>query len=151
MGDKKGNGGFALLCCFIALGVSAVIAFITYLLPIVSDVTVGDNVMNILDIVLSVVTLLGLAFGAFAFAGRHGGFVKVLPVFFGRVFVVAIVPMMEGKVKAKKKRRGGRAHFCAPRRIFTGSLTAAYFKIISLFFARVMAVYSQRFASSLKA
>lgn len=58
MGDKKGNGGFALLCCFIALGVSAVIAFITYLLPIVSDVTVGDNVMNILDIVLSVVTLL---------------------------------------------------------------------------------------------
>ena len=72
MGDKKGNGGFALLCCFIALGVSAVIAFITYLLPIVSDVTVGVNVMNILDIVLSVVTLLGLAFGAFAFAGRHG-------------------------------------------------------------------------------
>ena len=96
MGDKKGNGGFALLCCFIALGVSAVIAFITYLLPIVSDVTVGDNVMNILDIVLSVVTLLGLAFGAFAFAGRHGGFVKVLTALFVLVFVVSIVLMIVG-------------------------------------------------------
>ena len=151
MGDKKGNGGFALLCCFIALGVSAVIAFITYLLPIVSDVTVGDNVMNILDIVLSVVTLLGLAFGAFAFAGRHGGFVKVLTALFVLVFVFPPLPIKEDKIKEKKKRKGGRPHFGPPRRIFTGSLTAAYFKIISLFFARVMAVYSQRFASSLKA
>ena len=151
MGDKKGNGGFALLCCFIALGVSAVIAFITYLLPIVSDVTVGDNVMNILDIVLSVVTLLGLAFGALVFPGTPGGFIKVLTALFVLAVVVAYVLMIVRIIQENKHRKRPRAQNCARRRIFTGSFTAAYFKIRSLFFARVMAVYSQLFVSSLKA
>lgn len=92
MGGNKGNGGFALFCCFIALGVSAVIAFITYLLPLVSDsIVIGSDVMNVLDIVLKVSSLVGLGFGAFAFAARRGFVVKLLTTIFVLVFVVAIV------------------------------------------------------------
>ena len=74
-----------------ALGVSAVIAFITYLLPLVSDIAIGDNVMNILDLVLKISSLVGLGFGAFAFAARRGFVVKLLTTIFVLVFVVAIV------------------------------------------------------------
>ena len=99
MGDKKGNGGFALLCCFVALGVAAVITFITYLLPLIStDIAVGGDVMKILDLVCKIVSLIGLAFGAFAFAGRHGGFFKVLTAIFVLVFVAAIVLVIVGIV-----------------------------------------------------
>ncbi len=98
MGDKKGNGGFALLCCFIAFGVAAVIAFILYLLPLVSDVTVGSNVMDILSLIFTIASCVGLAFGALAFAGRHGGFVKVLTAIFVLVFIAAIVLIVVGMV-----------------------------------------------------
>lgn len=87
----KGNGNFALFCCFIALGVSAVIAFITYLLPLVSNVSVGDSAMNILGIILNVATLVGVACGALAFAARRGKLIKILTAIFVLVFVVAIV------------------------------------------------------------
>lgn len=99
MGDKKGNGGFALLCCFISLGVAAVITFIAYLLPLISsDITVGGDVMNILDLVCKIVSLIGLAFGAFAFAGRRGAFVKALTAIFVLVFAAAIVLVIVGIV-----------------------------------------------------
>ena len=98
MGNNKGNGGFALFCCFIALGVSAVIAFITYLLPLVSDIAIGDNVMNILDLVLKISSLVGLGFGAFAFAARRGFVVKLLTTIFVLVFVVAIVLAVIGTI-----------------------------------------------------
>ncbi len=92
MGRNSGNGGFALFCCFIALGVSAVIAFITYLLPLISDsFVIGGSVMNILDIILKVSSLVGLGFGAFAFAARRGKLVKFLTVIFVLIFVVAII------------------------------------------------------------
>ena len=96
-GNHKGNGGFALFCCFIALGVSAVIAFITYLLPLVSDsIVIGSKVMNILDLVFKIASLVGLSFGAFAFAARRGKFVKLLTTIFVLVFVVAIVLVVVG-------------------------------------------------------
>ena len=88
--DNKENGGFALFCCFAALGVAAVIAFITYLLPLVADVSLGDKTMGILQLVLM---------GAFAFAGRHGALVKILTVIFVLVFVVAIVLSIVGIVE----------------------------------------------------
>lgn len=92
MSGNRESGGFALFCCFIALGVSAVIAFITYLLPLVSDgIVIGGGVMNVLDIVLKVSSLVGLAFGAFAFAARRGFIVKLFTTIFVLVFVVAIV------------------------------------------------------------
>ena len=48
MRENKGSGGIALLFCFIALGVSAAIAFITYLLPLVSDrIVIGGLVRAI--------------------------------------------------------------------------------------------------------
>ena len=97
MGGNKGNGGFALFCCFIALGVSAVIAFITYLLPLVSDsIVIGGDVMNVLGIVLKVSPLVGLGFGAFAFSARSGKLVKFLTAIFVLVFVVAIVLAIVG-------------------------------------------------------
>lgn len=96
MGNNKENGGFALFCCFIALGVSAVIAFITYLLPLVSDsIVIGSKVMNI-DLVFKIASLVGLSFGAFAFAARRGNFVKLLTTIFVLVFVVAIVLVVVG-------------------------------------------------------
>ena len=88
---NRENGGFALFCCFIALGVSAVIAFITYLLPLVSSVNIGDDVMNILEIVFNVSTLVGVSSGALAFARRCGKLIKILTALFVLVFVVAIV------------------------------------------------------------
>lgn len=92
MQQGKGNGGFALFCCFIALGVSAAIAFITYLLPLINeDIAVGGNVMEILDLAFKIFVLIGLSTGAFAFAFRRGGFVKFLAMLFVLVFVVAIV------------------------------------------------------------
>lgn len=92
MSGNKGNGGFALFCCFIALGVSAVIAFITYLLPLVSDsIVIGGDVMNILGIIFEVSSLVGLGFGAFAFAARRGFIVKLLTTIFVLVFLVAVV------------------------------------------------------------
>ncbi len=91
MSGNKGNGGFALFCCFIALGVSAVIAFITYLLPLVSDSIVIGDVMNILGIIFEVSSLVGLGFGAFAFAARRGFIVKLLTTIFVLVFLVAVV------------------------------------------------------------
>ncbi len=89
--DNRGNGGFALLCCFIAFGISAVLAFITYLLPLVSELAVGDTALNVMEIILNVSTLVGVACGAFAFAQRRGLLIKVLTVIFVLVFVVAIV------------------------------------------------------------
>ncbi len=89
--NDRGNGGFALFCCFIALGVSAVIAFITYLLPLVSDVAIGDTAMSVLEIILNVSTLAGVACGAFAYAQRSSKLVKILTASFVFVFVVAIV------------------------------------------------------------
>lgn len=92
MNDNRANGGFALLCCFIALGVSAAIAFITCLLPLISDsIVIGSDVLNVLGIVLNVSSLAGLGSGAFAFAGRRGTLVKLLTTVFVLVFVVAIV------------------------------------------------------------
>ena len=92
MRENKGSGGIALLFCFIALGVSAAIAFITYLLPLVSDrIVIGGEVMNILEIILKVSSLVGLSFGAFAFAARRGAIVKLLTAIFVMVFIVAIV------------------------------------------------------------
>ena len=89
---KNGNGGFSLFCCFIAFGVAAVIAFITYLLPLVSDsITIGSEAMNIMDIIFNVAALVGLTFGALAFAGRRGMLIKVLTGVFVLVFVVAII------------------------------------------------------------
>ena len=95
---ESGNGGFALFCCFIALGVSAVIAFINYLLPQISDVSLGDNVMEILGIVFNVSTLVGLGAGALAFAKRRGLLIKILTAVFVLVFVVAIVLRICGVV-----------------------------------------------------
>lgn len=97
MGENKGNGGFALFFCFIALGVSAVIAFITYLLPLVSEnIVVGSETMNILELILKISSLIGLGFGAFAFAARRGALVKLLTAIFVLVFVVAIVLAIVG-------------------------------------------------------
>ena len=89
--NSNGNGGFALFCCFIALGVSAVIAFITYLLPLISDVTASSNAIGIMEIILNVSTLVGVSCGALAFAQRHGMLIKILTVIFVIVFVVALV------------------------------------------------------------
>lgn len=89
MGDKKG-GGIALLCCFIALGVAAVIAFITYLLP-ACGVSVSSTVTDVLDLVFKIVTLIGLVLGAFAYARRHGKIIKILTAIFALIFVVAII------------------------------------------------------------
>ena len=97
--DNKGNGGFALCCCFAALGVAAVIACITSLLPLVADVSLGDKTMGILQLVLMIVMFIGVLFGAFAFAGRHGALVKILTVIFVLVFVVAIVLSIVGIVE----------------------------------------------------
>lgn len=92
MEKKGGNGGFALLCSFIALGVAAIIAFITYLLPLIgAGISIGDNVMNVLDLIFKAAALIGLSFGAFAFAARRGGFVKFLTALFVLVFILAII------------------------------------------------------------
>lgn len=92
MVKNKGNGGFALFCCFIALGVSAAIAFITYLLPLISDnIVIGSEVMNVLELVFKVSSLIGLSFGAFAFVARRGGIVRFLTVIFVLVFVIAVI------------------------------------------------------------
>ncbi len=93
MSKNNGNGGFALFLCFGALGVAAVIAFITYLLPLcgVEVLEPGSKVAEILKLVLQVVLFLGVLFGAFAFAGRHGVLVKILTAIFTIVFLVAIV------------------------------------------------------------
>ena len=88
---EGGNGGFSLFCCFIALGVSAVSAFITYLLPLVSDAEIGDGVTGVIGIIFQVSTLVGVSFGALAFARRRGLFIKILTAVFVLVFVVAIV------------------------------------------------------------
>lgn len=89
--NGKGSGGFALFCCFISLGVSAVIAFITYLLPLISDMTADSNAMGIMGIILNVSTLVGVSCGALAFAERHGKLIKILTAIFVLVFVVALV------------------------------------------------------------
>ena len=47
--------------------------------------------MNILEIILKVSSLVGLSFGAFAFAARRGAIVKLLTAIFVMVFIVAIV------------------------------------------------------------
>ncbi len=88
---EGGNGGFSLFCCFIALGVSAVLAFITYLLPLVSSVEVGDKATNVLGIILNISTLVGVSFGALAFSKRRGLLIKILTAVFVLVFVVAII------------------------------------------------------------
>lgn len=92
MVNNKGNGGFALFCCFIALGVSAAIAFITYLLPLINgSIVIGSEVMNVLEIIFKVSSLIGLSFGAFAFAARRGGVVRFLTIIFVLVFIIAII------------------------------------------------------------
>lgn len=87
----KGNGSFALFCCFVALGVSAVLAFITYLLPLISSASISDDAINIMGIILNVSTLVGVSCGALAFAARRGKLIKLLTALFVLVFVVAIV------------------------------------------------------------
>lgn len=89
MSDKN-NGGFALLACFIALGASAVIAFITYLLPL-AGVEGADGVLGVLQIILQISLFIGVVFGAFAFAGRRGLITKILLFAFVTVFAAAII------------------------------------------------------------
>ncbi len=89
MSDKN-NGNFALLACFIALGASAIIALITYLLPL-AGVDVAGSVLNVLQIILQIAMFVGIVFGAFAFASRRGLVTKILLFAFIAIFAVAIV------------------------------------------------------------
>ncbi len=100
MSKNNGNGGFALFCCFAALGIAAVIAFITYLLPLcgVEAFEPGSKTAEIIQLVFQIVLFLGVLFGAFAFAGRHGVLVKILTAIFVLVFVAAIVLNIVGIV-----------------------------------------------------
>ena len=100
MSKNNGNGGFALFCCFAALGIAAVIAFITYLLPLcgVEAFEPGSKMAEIIQLVFQIVLFLGVLFGAFAFAGRHGVLVKILTAIFVLVFVAAIVLNIVGIV-----------------------------------------------------
>lgn len=47
--------------------------------------------MNILGIIFEVSSLVGLGFGAFAFAARRGFIIKLLTTIFVLVFLVAVV------------------------------------------------------------
>ena len=100
MSKNNGNGGFALFCCIAALGIAAVIAFITYLLPLcgVEAFEPGSKTAEIIQLVFQIVLFLGVLFGAFAFAGRHGVLVKILTAIFVLVFVAAIVLNIVGIV-----------------------------------------------------
>lgn len=92
MKNNNESGGFALLCCFLALGLSAVIAFITYLLPLInSGIEVNGNVIDILNFIFKISALVGLSAGALAYAARRGYIVKILTALFVLVFAVAII------------------------------------------------------------
>ena len=76
------------------------IAFITYLLPLcgVEAFEPGSKTAEIIQLVFQIVLFLGVLFGAFAFAGRHGVLVKILTAIFVLVFVAAIVLNIVGIV-----------------------------------------------------
>ncbi len=89
---KSGLVSISSFACFIALGVSAVLAFITYLLPLaVESFSLGENVVSILQLISQISSLIGLGFGALGFAATHGKLAKFLTFLFVLVFIVAIV------------------------------------------------------------
>ncbi len=91
---KPRYAALAGLGCFIALIVAAVVAFVTYLLPLISDAQLGDSVMNILTVVYNVAALIGLCFGALSFASARGKLAKFLTFLAVAIFIAAIVLMI---------------------------------------------------------
>lgn len=59
------------LCCFVTLILAAILIFINNLLPLIK-VEVSGGFLNVLVLIKDIALLLGIFFGAFAFARARG-------------------------------------------------------------------------------
>ena len=64
-------GDFINLCCFIALGLAALLIFINNVLPLIG-VNMSGTLIGVLALIKDIALLLGIAFGAYRFARAHG-------------------------------------------------------------------------------
>ncbi|MBR2616646.1 MAG: hypothetical protein IKC56_00210 [Clostridia bacterium] len=69
MGKEKND--FVKFCSFWALVIAALIIFINNVLPKIG-ITITGKVVNVLGLVSNIALLLGIAFGAYAYADNKG-------------------------------------------------------------------------------
>ncbi|MBO5045480.1 MAG: hypothetical protein J6C93_01245 [Clostridia bacterium] len=71
------------ICCYVALILAAVLILVYNVLPLIG-VNIGGKVIGALSLVKDIALLLGIGFGAYAFAASHGKAAKI-------VFWIALV------------------------------------------------------------
>lgn len=69
--EGQARADFIKICCFVTLLLAAVLLFIDRLLPLVG-VEVSGPLFGALRLVKDIALLLGIIFGAWSFARRHG-------------------------------------------------------------------------------
>ena len=69
--EGQARADFVRICCYVALVLAAVLIFIDNLLPLL-EIDVGDAFFDVLRLIKDVALLLGIVFGAYAFARAHG-------------------------------------------------------------------------------
>ncbi len=69
--EGQARRDFINLCCFIALGLAALLIFINNVLPLIG-VNMSGTLIGVLALIKDIALLLGIAFGAYRFARAHG-------------------------------------------------------------------------------
>lgn len=69
--ERAARADFVRICSYIALVLAAVLIFINNLLPLIG-IEIQGLFFNILGLIKDIALLIGIAFGAFAFARAHG-------------------------------------------------------------------------------
>ena len=75
--EGQARADFVRICCYVALVLAAVLIFIDNLLPLL-EIDVGGAFFDVLRLIKDVALLLGIVFGAYAFARAHETFASLV-------------------------------------------------------------------------
>lgn len=90
--EGQAKADFVRICCYIALVLAAVLIFVNNLLPLLG-IDVSGTFFDVLALIKDIALLLGIVFGAYAFARAHG---KVWTIVFFVALALYIVSAVLG-------------------------------------------------------
>ncbi len=90
--ERAARADLVRICSYVALVLAAVLIFINNLLPLIG-ISISGQFFNILGLIKDIALLIGISFGAFAFARAHG---KTWLIIFWIAFVLYIASAIMG-------------------------------------------------------
>ncbi len=90
--ERAARNDLVRICCYVALILAALLIFVNNLLPLIG-VNVTGSLFSILTIIKDIALLIGISFGAYAFARSQG---KTWVIIFWVAFALYVVSSILG-------------------------------------------------------